>query len=386
MGTVLASREVHGTEWLDYRYAADLLPVGAYQTATMWRYRALLPIGEGTIRYPLPVGGTPLLAPPRLRAAYGLPQLWIKDETRGPSASNKDRATALVIEDGLRRGIGTITTASTGNAAVATAVGAAAAGLRAIIFVSIGCDAGKLALMLHAGARVFQVRGGYSAAVDLSRQAATEFGWLDRNTGANPLTTEAKKTVALEIWEQLGRRVPDVVVAPVGDGPTLAALHKGFTELVQCRATSRLPCLIGVQAASCQPLVRAWAGEQAGPDQLDPDGTVADGIAVVRPASGESALAAVRASGGAMVAVTEQALRSAVDALAKGAGLGAEPAGAAALAGLWSAQERGLVDRSGTVVILVTGRELKAPAAPRGRGMVIDARLDEVAVRLREVP
>jgi threonine synthase len=134
-----------------------------------------------------------------------------------------DRATALLIEDGLWRGVGTITTASTGNAAVSTAFGAAAAGMRAVIFVSADCEPGKMALKGQAGAWVLQVRDGYAAAVDRSLAAARTFGWLNRNTGANPVTIEAKKTVAFEVWEQLGRRLPDVMVAPVGDGPTLVA-------------------------------------------------------------------------------------------------------------------------------------------------------------------
>ena len=332
---------------------------------TMWRYRDLLPLPAGPVRYPLPIGGTPLLPVPALRGALDMPHLWIKDETRGPTASNKDRATALVLEDGLRRGLDTITTASTGNAAVATAFGAAAAGLRAVIFVSAGCRPEKLALMTQAGAWVFRVPAGYAAAVDLSRAAARAFGWLDRNTGANPLTLEAKKTVALEVWEQLGRRMPDVVVAPVGDGPTLVALDKGFGELVARGLADRRPRLVGVQARSCQPLVRAWLGEPVSPDQLDPGGTVADGIAVVRPAIGDAVLDAVRRGGGAMVAVDDDALLAAVTTLAARAGVGAEPAGAAALAGLRSVADRA-VDRHETVVLLVTGRELTAsgPADP----------------------
>jgi threonine synthase len=264
----------------------------------MWRYRELLGVADGPVRYPVPVGGTPLLPAPALRQTLGMPGLWIKDETRNPTASNKDRATALVIEDGLRRGVGTSTTASTGNAAVATAFGAAAAGMRAVIFVSTACQPGKLALMTQAGAWVFQVREGYAAAVDLSRAAAHTFGWLDRNTGANPLTLEAKKTVAFEVWEQLGRRVPDLMIAPVGDGPTLVALDRGFAELVSRGLTGRQPRLVGVQADACQPLVRAWLGASAGPAELDPAATVADGIAVVRPAIGDAVLEAVGRGGG----------------------------------------------------------------------------------------
>ena len=208
-----------------------------------------------------------------------------------PHRLENDRATALVSEDGLRRGIGTITTASTGNAAVYTAFGAAAAGLRAVIFVSADCQPDKLALIAQAGAWVFQVPDGYGAAVDLSRGAARSFGWLDRNTGANPITLEAKKTVAFEVWEQLGRRIPDVMIAPVGDGPTLVALDKGFGELVSCGLATRRPRLVGVQAERCQPLVRRWLGAPPEPGQLDPDATVADGIAVLRPAIGDAVVA-----------------------------------------------------------------------------------------------
>lgn len=378
MGTVTGSTTFAGCPWLEYDYGDALIPPDRPEPFTMWRYRRLLPLSEGPVRYPVPIGGTPLLPAPALRAALGTPSLWIKDETRSLTASNKDRATALVIEEGLRRGARTITTASTGNAAVATAFGAAAAGMRAVIFVSTDCQPEKLALMTQAGAWVFQARDGYAAAVDLSRAAARAFDWLDRNTGANPLTIEAKKTVALEVWEQLGRRMPDSMVVPVGDGPTLVALDKGFTELVECGLASRRPRLIGVQAERCQPLVRSWLGEPARPAQLDPAATIADGIAVVRPAIGDAVLEAVGRSGGAMVAVTDEALLDAVGALAGRAGVGAEPAGAAALAGLRRALDAGLVEGAETVVLLVTGREVKAAGPPTpGRTAVVD-RLDEV--------
>jgi threonine synthase len=369
VGTVTGSVDRLGCEWLQYDYGSALMPPGEPGAFTMWRYRDLLPVPDGPVRYPVPIGGTPLLPAPALRQALGTPDLWIKDETRNPTASNKDRATALVIEDGLRRGVDTITTASTGNAAVATAFGAAAAGMRAAIFVSADCRPEKIALMTQAGAWVFQLRAGYAAAVDLSRSAARTFGWLDRNTGANPLTVEAKKTVAFEVWEQLGRRVPDVVVVPVGDGPTLVALDKGFAELVSCGLATRQPRLIGVQSEHCQPLVRAWLGAPAGPAELDPAGTAADGIAVLRPAIGDAVLAAVRHDGGGMVAVSEDMLRGAMTTLARRAGVSAEPAGAAAVAGWEAAVDRGLAERPESVVLLVTGRS-KAAGTPVDPGRV----------------
>jgi threonine synthase len=378
VGSMTGSAVVAGCEWLQYDYGPALVPQDRLATSTMWRYRDLLPLSDGEVRYPLPIGGTPLLPAPALRQTLGTPRLWLKDETRNPTTSNKDRATALVIEDGLRRGIDTITTASTGNAAVSTAFGAAAAGLRAVIFVSLGCRQEKIAMMTQAGAWVFQVPAGYAAATDLSRDAARTFGWLDRNTGANPVTLEAKKTVAFEVWEQLGRVLPDVVVAPVGDGPTLVALDKGFDELVRCGVAPRRPRLVGVQAEHCQPLVRAWQGRTAGSAELDPAATAADGIAVLRPAIGDAVLDAVRRDDGAMVAVSEDALADAVGTLARRAGVGAEPAGASALAGLEAALAQGLVDRSETAVLLVTGRGKAAtgPADPR-RVAVVES-LDEV--------
>jgi threonine synthase len=376
---VTGSVDLAGCPWLRYDYGPSLLPQDQPGSLTMWRYRELLPVPGGPVRYPVPIGGTPLLPAPALRQRLGTPRLWIKDETRNPTASNKDRATALVIEDGLRRGVGTITTASTGNAAVATAFGAAAAGMRAVIFVSTACQQEKLALMTQAGAWVFQVREGYAAAVDLSRAAAHAFGWLDRNTGANPYTIEAKKTVAFEVWEQLGRRVPDTMIVPVGDGPTLVALEKGFAELISCGLADRRPRLIGVQAERCQPLTRAWLGAPAGPAELDPAATVADGIAVVRPAIGDAVLEAVRRGGGGMAAASDDQLLRAVASLARWAGVGAEPAGAAALAGLEQATEQGLADRLETVVLLVTGREVKVGGAPADLGRVaVVERLDEV--------
>ncbi|MBP2328604.1 threonine synthase [Kibdelosporangium banguiense] len=379
MGSVIGSAGLAGCEWLRYDYNPTLIAQDRPESFTMWRYRQLLPIGDGPVRYPVPIGGTPLLPAPALRQTLGMPHLWLKDETRNPSASNKDRATALVLEDGLRRHIDTITTASTGNAAVATAVGAAAAGIRAVIFVSTDCQPDKLALMTQAGAWVFQVRHGYPAAVDLSRTAAHTFGWLDRNTGANPLTIEAKKTVAFEVWEQLGRQPPDVMITPVGDGPTLVALDKGFTELVHCGLATRQPRLIGIQAEHCQPLVRAWHGTPAQPAHLDPTATIADGIAVVRPAIGNAVLDAIHRSGGALTAVSDDALLSAVATLASRAGVGAEPAGAAALAGLEIAVEHGLADPAETVALLITGREMKAnKATTRPDRMAIVETLDEV--------
>ncbi len=360
-----------------YDYGPSLLPQGP-MTGGMWRYRDLLPLGEGEILYPLPVGGTPLLAPPVLRRETGLEYLFLKDETRGPTGSNKDRATALVLEHALRTGASTVTCASMGNVATSLAVGAAAAGLQAVVFVPVGVNPAKLRLMLLAGAKVLKVREGYEAAFRLSRAAAREYGWIDRNTGVNPMTLEGKKTVAYEIWEQLGRRMPDAVVAPVGDGPTLSALAKGFREIVECGGAQSVPRIIGVQAEGCQPLKLAF--ERGGiPEHAEPD-TIADGIAVGAPVSAASVLRDVRESGGAFVAVPDAQFLAAIKRLAQGAGILAEPAGAAAFAGTLAALSQGLLEPTQTVVALVTGSGLKTPEylRPAGRAHTVSDQLAEV--------
>ncbi|WP_431947445.1 threonine synthase [Micromonospora marina] len=353
------------------------IPWNDHDGAGMWRYRGLLPIDDQPIRFPLPVGGTPLLADSALRSEVGMRNLWVKDETVGPSASNKDRATALVLEIGLRRGASTITTASTGNAGVATAIGARYAGLAAVIFVPADCDRDKVEVMRDAGAHVLLVRAGYKSAFNLSRAAAREFNWLDRNTGVNPVTLEAKKTVAFEIWEQLGRCVPDTVVAPVGDGPTLVALARGFRELRDRGVTSTVPRLIGVQAEGCQPLVRRWRGL---PARAEPVRTVADGIRVTEPALGSETVREVSDSAGAFVAVPDEEIQAAVRLL-ESARVPSEPAGAAALAGLRRALEQALVGADEQTVVLVTGAPFRpsGTGARRGSQVLVSGSLDEVA-------
>ena len=365
---------------LIYDYSSQLLPAQSSRVDGMWRYMPLLPIDHSRHLYPLSIGGTPLIASPSLRHTMKMDELWIKDETRSPSGSNKDRATALVLEQALLHGVTTVSCASTGNVAVSLALGAAATGMRAFIFVPATVAPTKLQLMVLSGATVFKVQEGYEAAVKLSRQAARTFGWYDRNTGYNPLTLEAKKTVALELWEQLGYRLPDVVVIPVGDGVTLSGIAKGFRELMLCGATERIPRLIGVQAEGCQPIGIAWKNNT----QIQPSktATIADGIAVGDPINGTMALRDVSRSRGDFVIVSDAAILQAVQTLLTKGGILAEPAGAAAFAGLEQGLTSGLISHDETVVVLVTGTGMKTlqqiPATSTSNVYQIHARLDEV--------
>jgi threonine synthase len=247
-----------------------------------------------------------------------------------------------------------------------------------VVFVPADVRETKLQVMLLAGATVIKVLDGYTAAFALSRQAARAFGWIDRNTGVNPLTVEAKKTVALEIWEQLGREMPDAVVVPVGDGPTLCAMAKGFRELVACGAVGRVPRLIGVQAAGCQPLKRAW--EQGGPVGAEEPATIADGIAVGEPIGAALVLRDVRESGGGFVSVSDEAMIEAIRTLAARGGILAEPAGAAAFAALSPALAAGLLRPRERIVVHVTGTGLKNPTyfRPVKAPFEVQGSLDEV--------
>lgn len=381
MGEIRLESGAHGHQTYAYDYDRALLP-GPDSGAGMWRYQGLLPRPDTPTRYPLPVGGTPLRDVPELRRRLGLPGLWLKDETAGPSASNKDRATALVIDQGLRVGVGVVATASTGNAALSTAIGGAAAGMAVVIFVPADCAPAKVELMTAMGAYVFRVREGYRAAYELSRRAAARFHWLDRCTGLNPLTIEAKKTASFEVWEQLGDRAPDVVVLPVGDGVTLIGAAKGFRELVACGVLAKVPRIVAVQARDCAPLAARWHG--VAPPARWP-GTVADGIDVPEPVFGDWAIDEVRHSRGDFVTVSDAEILDAVELLSDAARIATEPAGAAAVAGLCRASAAQLVGTDETVVAWVTGASLSAaPVGAERPGAVftISASLDAVAAAL----
>jgi threonine synthase len=354
-----------------YEYGPELIPATADSGEGMWRWRGLLPV-DGSGMYPLKVGGTPLVASRRLRQQLGAPGLVLKDETRTPTGSNKDRATALCLVDAASRGATAIACASSGNVACSLAAGAAAMGLAAYIFVSARTvSPAKVDFMRSFGATVFLVDGPYERAYRLCDDACERFDWYNRNTATNPLALQAKKTVAFEVWEQLGRKMPDVVYLPVGDGVTLAAYVHGCEELIRCGVADRLPRVVGVQASGAAPLVRTFeAGCAAW--EAETTRTIADGIDVGDPYFGRQALDAVARTGGSWVAVTDDDLRTAMATLARTSGLLAEPAGAAALAGVIAHREQ-ITAPDQTVVALVSGTGLKDQRwLPREGGRSVD--------------
>jgi threonine synthase len=327
---------------------------------TLWRYLPLLPVRE---RLPgPPVGGTPLVPAPRLAKELGLAQpLLLKDDGRNPSASFKCRASSVALERAREIGRTLVTGASTGNAASATAVLAAAPGIRTRIFVPKTAPRAKIAQLLTFGAEVLAVEGTYDQAFDLCLEATRRFGWYNRNTGFNPWTREGKKTVSFELCEQLGWQVPDLVVVPVGDGNILSGVWKGFVEFHRLGFIERLPKLLAVQAEGSAAIVRAAAGD--GVIRPVSGETVADSISVSLPRDGEAAVRAIRESGGFGVTVPDAAILAAIGELARGSGVFAEPAAAASWAGLKEAVRQGRVDPAWRVVALVTGNGLKDVAS-----------------------
>jgi threonine synthase len=331
---------------------------------SIWRYAPLLPIDGETWRpaahsSPLAsVGGTPLYRADRLAGELGLRELYLKDDGRNPTASLKDRASAVAVLKALESGRDVVTTASSGNAAAALAGMAAAVGLKTVIFVPETAPQAKVAQLLIFGATVLLVKGSYDQAFDLCLAASKAFGWYCRNTAYNPYMSEGKKTASLEIVEQLGWRAPDAIFVAVGDGCIIGGLGKGLRDLAALGWLERMPRLFGVQAAGAAALATAW---QRGDEDIRPvvPQTLADSISVGRPRDGIKALRAVRGSGGAFITVTDEEILEAMRVLAQQAAVFAEPAGATGYAGLVKAVRQGLVGPGDRVVVVVTGNGLK---------------------------
>ena len=327
------------------------------QDPTMWRYRELLPVEETTEAPPLRVGGSPLYEEPRLAAQLGLKKLWVKDDGLNPTASLKDRASAMAVAKAREAGAEVIACSSTGNAASSLAGNAAAAGLKTYIFVPSRAPKGKVAQLMTFGATVISVQGTYEETFELSKAAIDRWGWYNRNAAINPYLSEGKKTVALEIMEQLNWQVPDYIAISVGDGCTIAGLWKGLKDLYAIGFIDRLPRLISAQAAGCCPLNRAIAENK--PWEPMEENTLADSIAVGVPRNAEKALMAIRESNGLVVNVTDEEIMAAQKLLGRTCGVFGEPAGVTGTAGVKKLCEQGAIGANDTVVSVVTGNGLK---------------------------
>ena len=329
----------------------------------MWRYRRHLPVSANAEPATLGEGGTALLGVPRLDPSG---TLLLKNETTNPTASFKDRPVAVAATVARELGLSGLICASTGNTGVAVAAYAARTGLPAACVVPETTPAAKLLHIEAVGARIVRVNGDYSDAHALARSAAENYRWANlTSTYVNPYTLEGDKTVAYEILEQLGGRFPDWILVPVGAGPLLTAIYKGFQELgAMGEATPRM---VAVQVAGCAPIVRAFDAKAVEVSEWEhPVETAASSIAdPLRgyPDDGTRTLSAVHQSGGTAVAISEEEMFGAMVDLANTEGLFVEPGAAVGVAAYRELANRRIIGGGEKAVAVLTGHGLKDPRA-----------------------
>lgn len=323
----------------------------------MWRYKELLPVSDIEKVRRLRVGWSPIYEVPALAEYVGVRSLYVKDDGNNPTSSLKDRASAMAVVKAGEAGVKKIGCSSTGNAASSLAGNCAAAGFQSYIFVPERAPKGKLAQLMMFGANVFLVRGSYEDTFRISKEAIEQYGWYNRNAAVNPYLIEGKKTVSLEIAEQLGYNIPDYVAISVGDGCTIAGVWKGFKDLYEIGFIDKLPKLISVQAEGCNPINRTIESNKS--LEAMEENTIADSIAVGVPRNPDKAIRAVKESKGITVNVSDEEILSAMRVLGRTAGVFAEPAGAAGTAGLIKAVKMSRIPTDASVVSVVTGNGLK---------------------------
>lgn len=323
---------------------------------SMWRYEEFLPITGDAVIDKLRVGWSPFYECKRLADELGIAKLYIKDDGINPTASLKDRASAMAVVKAVEAGYKIIACSSTGNAASSLAGNAARAGLETYIFVPERAPKGKVSQLMMFGAHVISVKGSYEDTFRLSAEAIDRWGWYNRNAAINPYLMEGKKTVSFEIAEQLDFNMTDYVAVSVGDGCTISGVYKGFYDMYSAGLIDKIPRLISVQASGCCPLNRAIAENKEWYPMEE--NTIADSIAVGVPRNPDKALNAIRKSNGVVVNVTDDEILAAMKMLGRH-GIFAEPAGAAASAGVKKAVAEGLIEKDASVVSIVTGSGLK---------------------------
>ncbi len=344
------------------------------RTPDLWRYAELLPLTH------LPAGGlrvdvSPLVEAPRLAAHLGLERLWVKDDSRNPTLSFKDRVVGVAAARAAEWGFHTLACASTGNLSAAVAAAAAARGLRSVVFIPSDLEPAKVAQARALGATVVRVRGPYDEVNRLCLELTDELdGWAFLNINLRPYYSEGSKTIAFEVAQQLGWRTPDVVAAPLASGSLYTKLARGFHELSAVGLTEAAPLrYIGGQPAGCSPIATAF---ESGADIVLPvetPDTIARSLAIGSPADGAYALKVARESRGAILGVPDEATVAAIRLLAETEGIFTETAGGVTLAALQRAVAEGHVGRGDEVVLVITGNGLKtlevlasAGAAPLG--------------------
>jgi threonine synthase len=346
---------------------------------TLWRYADLLPV-EGDPAVDLGTGFTPLVKADRLAAALGLGELWVKNDTRNPTNSFKDRVVSVALSKALEFGFKVAACASTGNLANSVAAHAARAGMRSYVFVPSNLEQGKIVTTAVYGGNLVAITGNYDDVNRLCAELAGIYEWAFVNVNMRPFYAEGSKTLAFETAEQLGWQTPDHVVVPMASGSLLTKIRKGFDELFKVGLLDEEPNVrvSGAQALGCSPIATAFLDEADTIKPVKPD-TIAKSLAIGNPADGYFALDVVRSTGGGMAAVTDGEVVEGMELLARTEGIFAETAGGVTIATLKKLAEQGVIRRDERVVAYITGHGLKtieAVSPTAGPTATIPATLD----------
>ena len=330
---------------------------------SVWKYRELLPIEKEESIVSLAEGGTGLHHCTRLGRKLGLKKLYVKNEGENPTGSFKDRGMTVAISKARELGKKKVLCASTGNTAASLAAYSARAGMECIVLIPKGKVAGgKMLQVIMHGAKLIQIKGDFDQALEIAMELADKRKEFYLMNSINPFRLEGQKTLAFEILDQLGGRVPEVVILPVGNGGNISAAWKGFSEFQQLRIVKNRPRMIGIQAEKAAPIARAVKNRQSKIRLIHNPQTIATAIRIGSPVNWPKVLTAIRESNGTAETVTDRQILEAQKELATLEGIFVEPASAASIAGLKKLSEKGRVDPSETIVCVTTGHGLKDPS------------------------
>jgi threonine synthase len=326
---------------------------------SLWRYSDLLPV-EADSAVDLGTGFTPLVRADRLAAELGLGEVWLKNDTRNPTNSFKDRVVSVALSKALEFGFKVAACASTGNLANSVAAHAARAGMRSYVFIPSDLEQGKVVTTAVYGGNLVAINGNYDDVNRLCAELAGIYDWAFVNVNMRPYYAEGSKTLAFETAEQLGWIVPDHVVVPVASGSLLTKIRKGFDELYKVGLLDDEPQVrvSGAQALGCSPVAEAFIEKADTIRPVKPD-TIAKSLAIGNPADGYFALDVVRSTGGGFGAVTDGEIVEGMELLARTEGIFAETAGGVTVATLKKLAADGVVRPDERVVVYITGHGLK---------------------------
>jgi len=352
--------------------------------AGMYRFRELTPLDDGEAPVTLGEGGTPLLELPRMAAHFGIRKLWAKDEGQNPTGTFKARGLGMAITRSRTLGARGFVIPSAGNAGGAAAVYAARCGVPCVVIVPRGTPPAAIAEAQIAGAHVFTIEGSIATAGRVSAKVAPQLGWFDLSTLKEPYRLEGKKTIGLELAEQLDWRMPDLLLYPTGGGTGLVGIPKGYDELrAMGWLSGTLPRFFAVQAEGCAPVVKAFAEGAETTAAWENPTTHAAGLRVPSPFAGRQMLRLLRDTGGGAVAIGEAAIEEAQRLVARLEGIWTAPESAALVAALATLRDRGEPVRDAEIMMIFTGTGLKYDPLPLPAPLELAGTEDEILARVR---